>query len=198
MFNGFFKDNDEIKLVKSIISLTASGFILFASITYAWFVFYDGPTASDLTLKADYTDCNVDYKIFKNDELISSSQIFTNAKPGDIITYEMEVTNLQGNGLLSVQLLDISYQNSVLINGITHDIRDAYEVNLLTPTQNLGVSLSGQTNVDVLTNYPISQNGVVTVKFNLIFLSNPAGISDVNVFQGNFELKISALKVSIN
>lgn len=198
MFTRFFKDSNEISLMKSIISLTASGIILFVAISFAWFMFDQGPTASDLVLSADYSECNVNYKTFKNSEEISNTSLFTNAKPGDIITYELEITNLKADGNLTVSLQGISFENSILINGVTRDIRDAYSVNLVLPSTDPPISLSGQSNVNVLSNYPLAKNGVVTVKFNLIFLTNPPLIPDVNVFQGNFKLKVSTLNISIN
>lgn len=197
MLSNSVKENLETKLIKAIVSLAASGILLFAAIGFAWFAVNEEPTASNLSLSADYSECDVNYKLYDSNGAISASQVFTNAKPGDIVTCEINITNIKKDGMLNVQLLNIEYVNTVVIDGEVHDIRDAYAVTVLEPVEKPSVSLSGMTDINLLTNYPVSKNDDTTFKFQLDFLSNPPGISDVNVFQGDFTLKISTVKVSI-
>lgn len=183
-----------VQLIKSIVSLAASGVILIIAIGFAWFALHKEPQASGLILNAQAVDCKVVYTLEDNER-------FGNAKPGDIFTYEIKIYDITKTGMLTVELLGITGDEPFEFEGAMYDIRDAFSVTVIRPDDSIYTDiphyLSGMSDLTILSDYPVQEEDIVFVRFEFAFLNEPNGIDDINLFQGQVGFQISELSVII-
>ena len=183
------------RILRAAISLAVSGALLFIAVGFAWFAIFKETQATGLSFTAQAVDCKVEYTLTSDEELV-------NAKPGDIITYEIRIYDITKTGLLTVRLDGITCDPAIEIEGVYYDIRGLFTVTIILPedAENKGTSqsMSGKEHMDILQAYSVSENDEVTVRFAFEFLTELPGLEDINAFQGAAGIDISELSVFIN